>query len=114
FGALPKSSPTSRSGLFGINEPARADILGHFINIDDGKLIVTGKYASPRPDEMSETVKRLTMKESNGGKGYPHLVIYAQGGLNSTVNEARRIAAWVRTNIFGRNSIYNCHLMWAS
>lgn len=114
FGALPKSSPTSRSGLFGINEPARADILGHFINIDDGKLIVTGKYASPKPDEMSETVKRLTMKESNGGKGYPHLVIYAHGGLNSTVNEARRIAAWVRANIFGRNSIYNCHLMWAS
>ena len=114
FNALPKSSPTSRSGLFGINEPTRADILGHFLNIDDGKLVVTGKYASPKEDEMAETVKRLTMKESNNGKGYPHLMIYAHGGLNSTVDEARRISAWKRANIFGRNSIYNFHLMWAS
>ena len=114
FGAIPGTSPSSRSGLFGIGDPNRADILGHFLHIDDGKLIETGKYASPYPHEMQETVKRLAMKGSNSGKGYPHLVLYAHGGLNSSVAEARRIAAWKRADIFGRNSLYNFHLMWAS
>lgn len=45
FSAIPGSTPSSRSGLFGIGDPTRADILGHFINIDDGRLIETGKYA---------------------------------------------------------------------
>ncbi|MDQ0319420.1 hypothetical protein QO002_001558 [Pararhizobium capsulatum DSM 1112] len=114
FSAIPGSSPSSRSGLFGIGDPNRADILGHFINIDDGQLIETGKYASPRQEEMLETVKRLANPSSNGGAGYPHLVIYAHGGLNSRVAEARRIAAWKRADIFGRNQLYNFHLMWAS
>lgn len=114
FGAVPGASLSSRSGLFGIGDPNRADILGHFINIDDGKLIETGKYASPYPNEMQETVKRLVLKDSNDGKGYPHLIIYAHGGLNSMAAEARRIAAWKRADIFGRNSLYNFHLMWAS
>ncbi|NKM60728.1 hypothetical protein GFL58_06790 [Rhizobium leguminosarum bv. viciae] len=114
FGILPGASPSSRSGLFGFGEPIRSDILGHFVNIDDGQLVETGKYASPKKSEMFETVKRLTMKESNNGKGYPHLVIYAHGGLNSTVAEATRIASWKRADIFGRNMIYNFHLMWAS
>ena len=36
------------------------------------------------------------------------------GGLNSLADEARRIATWKRNNIFGRNRIYNFHLMWGS
>src|SRR5262249_4262401 len=63
FAAIPGSSPSSRSGLFGIGAPTRSDILGHFINIDDGKLILTGKYSSPLTPEMDETVKRLTMPD---------------------------------------------------
>ncbi|MBY5630905.1 C1 family peptidase [Rhizobium leguminosarum] len=114
FGAIAGSSPSSRSGIFGIGDPNRAEILGHFINIDDGRLIETGKYASPRREEMQETVKRLISPDSNSGEGYQHLVIYAHGGLNSTVAEAHRIAAWKRADIFGRNGLYNFHLMWAS
>jgi len=114
FGAAAVKTPTSATGLFGINDPTRMDILGHFINIDDGRLIEQGQYSSPTADEMGETVKRVLMKESNGKKGYDHLVIYAHGGLNDTPAEARRIATWIRTNIFGRNKIYNFHLMWGT
>jgi hypothetical protein len=46
--------------------------------------------------------------------GYEHLVIYAHGGLNSQVDEAKRIAKWKKSGIFDGNGIYNFHLMWAS
>ena len=114
FGAAAVKTPTSATGLFGTNDPTRMDILGHFINIDDGRLIKHGSYSSPTEDEMGETVKRLQTEGPDGKRGYDHLVIYAHGGLNDTLAEARRIATWKRTEIFGRNKIYNFHLMWGT
>jgi hypothetical protein len=114
FGAAPRATPSSTAGLFGFREPHRSDILGHFINVDDGRLVVAGKYGSPVGAEMQETVKRLTTDSANGGKGYHHLVLYAHGGLNALEDEAARIATWKRHDIFGRNTIYNFHLMWGS
>lgn len=114
FGAVPRAAPSSSTGLFGFGDPQRADIIGHFINIDDGRLETTGKYASPTTREMKETVERLTLPGSNSGHGYEHLVIYAHGGLNTLEKEAARIAAWKRHNIFGRHRLYNFHLMWGS
>ena len=114
FGAVPRVSPSGTSGLFGFGEPNRGDIVGHFINVDDGRLVTDGRYGSPNSDEMQETVKRLVLPRANGGKGYDHLVIYAHGGLNSLPDEAKRIATWKRNDIFGRNTLYNFHLMWGS
>lgn len=114
FGAMPRVTPASTTGLFGFNDPNRGDIVGHFINIDDGRLEMTGKYASPNPVEMQETVDRIASPVSNGAKGFDHLVIYAHGGLNAQTSEAGRIATWRRNDIFGRNKIYNFHLMWGS
>ncbi len=114
FGATPGATPSSASGLIFGGDPHRADIVGHFVNIDDGRLVTDGKYGSPNNEEMKETVKRLTMSESNSEKGYDHLVIYAHGGLNALTDEARRIATWKRHDIFGRNRLYNFHLMWGS
>ena len=114
FGATPSATPSSASGLIFGGDPHRADIVGHFINIDDGRLVTDGKYGSPNEAEMLETVKRLTARDSNSEKGYDHLVIYAHGGLNSLTDEARRIATWKRHDIFGRNRLYNFHMMWGS
>jgi hypothetical protein len=114
FGAVPRAAPSTATGLFGTDDPNRNDILGHFINMDDGRYVTDGKYGSPTQTEMKETVDRLTRADANSGKGYDHLVIYAHGGLNTLGNEARRIATWKRTEIFGRNNIYNFHLMWGS
>jgi papain like protease len=114
FGAIPRATPAGTTGLFGIGDPNRSDILGHFINIDDGRLVTTGKYASPNKTEMQETVERLALPSANGGKGYEHLIIYAHGGLNTLADDAKRIATWKRADIFGRNTIYNFHLMWGT
>src|SRR5262249_10637177 len=114
FGAMPRATPSGTSGLFGFGDPNRGDIVGHFINVDDGRLVTDGKYGSPTSEEMQETVKRLVLPQANGGKGYDHLVVYAHGGLNSLPDEAKRIATWKRNDIFGRNRLYNFHLMWGS
>ncbi len=114
FGVAPRASPGTSSGFFSSSEPNRSDILGHFINIDDGRFVEEGKYASPTLTEMQETVKRIVLPTSNSGMGFDHLVIYAHGGLNSLADEAKRIATWKRADIFGRNRIYNFHLMWGS
>ncbi len=114
FGAVPRVGPATTAGLFGFGDPNRGDIIGHFVNIDDGRLVTDGKYGSPTPPETQETVKRLASQQANGGKGFEHLVIYAHGGLNSLPDEAKRIATWKRNDIFGRNQLYNFHLMWGS
>jgi hypothetical protein len=114
FGAVPRRTPASTTGLFGGGEPGRADIIGHFINIDDGRLVRTGKYGSPDEEEMRQTVDRLVDSDANEGEGYEHLIIYSHGGLNSLGAEAARIAAWKRNKIFSRNRLYNFHLMWGS
>lgn len=114
FDVRPGKALPGNASLFGWGDPSRQDILGHFINIDDGRLVLDGKYASPNGFEMQETVKRLTMTESNGGQGFSHLILYCHGGLNSSANCASRIAAWNKNDIFGRNGIYDFHLMWAS
>lgn len=114
FGAVPNATISSSAKGLLSKDPNRGDIIGHFINIDDGRLVMDGKYGSPTAAEMQQTVDRLTLATSNGGKGYDHLVIYAHGGLNSLVDEAKRISVWTRNDIFGRNKLYNFHLMWGS
>ena len=114
FGAVPRATPSSATGLFSFGEPARADIVGHFVNIDDGRLVTNGKYGSPSDKEMQETVDRLLLDTANQETGYQHLVIYAHGGLNSLPDEAQRIATWKRHKVFADNGIYNFHLMWGS
>jgi hypothetical protein len=114
FSAIPRPALANVSTPAVSTAPNRGDIVGHFINIDDGRYVVGGRYASPTAPEMMETVNRLGMAGSNDGKGYDHLVIYAHGGLNTLDDEANRIATWKRRDIFGRNGIYNFHLMWGS
>jgi hypothetical protein len=120
FSAFPRSVPSGVAVPNAASAPNRGDIVGHFINIDDGHYVVDGRYASPTPSEMEETVKRIADPNSNKdvgestGKGYDHLVIYAHGGLNTLDDEANRIAVWKRNDIFARNRIYNFHLMWGS
>jgi hypothetical protein len=114
FSAVPRAVLSATTTPQVSAAPNRSDIVGHFINIDDGRYITAGRYASPTSLEMIETVHRLSDKTANGGEGYDHLVIYAHGGLNTLDGEANRIATWKRDDIFGRNRIYNFHLMWGS
>ncbi|MXP64720.1 hypothetical protein E0493_15315 [Roseomonas sp. M0104] len=114
FSAVPRATPADTTTPQAIAAPNRSDIVGHFVNIDDGRYVTGGRYGSPTQLEMAETVTRLSEASANGGQGYAHLMIYAHGGLNTLDNEANRIATWKRRDIFGRNGIYNFHLMWGS
>ena len=84
--------------------PARAEIAGHFVHIDDGHFHDNGRYWSDLNDV------RLTADLVAESDDYDHLMFYAHGGLNSTKASARRIAAMKET--FKENRIYPYHFMY--
>jgi hypothetical protein len=84
--------------------PARTEIAGHFVHIDDGRFRDTGRYWSNLDDV------RLTARHLADSDKYDHLLLYAHGGLNSPEDSARRIAAMKET--FKTNRIYPYHLMY--
>jgi hypothetical protein len=85
-------------------KPARSEIAGHFVHIDDGRFQDTGRYWSNLDDV------RLTATHLAHSDKYDHLLLYAHGGLNSPADSARRIAAMKET--FKANRIYPYHLMY--
>jgi hypothetical protein len=106
FGLPPsKYSPVIEKpeALFKRN-PARAEIAGHFVHLDDGRFHDNGQYWSNEAD-VAETANRLAQSD-----GYDHVLLYAHGGLNSTEDSARRISAM--KEIFKANRIYPYHFMY--
>ena len=99
----------------------RGEIIGHFINIDDGELQEThSTFATPMSTVLEtaqrlkeETERQTPVSDSNpNGSKYDHLVIYAHGGLNGLAAEAARVDH-LRSG-FKRNRVYNYHLMWGT
>jgi hypothetical protein len=103
---LPQSSERNRSGVSLEASPARSEIAGHFIHVDDGSFHTRGRYWS-NADDVHETAKLVA---ANKEKKYQHLLLYAHGGLNSPKDSARRIAAMKET--FKNNGIYPYHFMY--
>lgn len=89
--------------------PRRQDIVGHFLHIDDGRLVETGRYGTSM-DTVQETARLIKERGDADAPKYRHLMVYAHGGLNDTGASARRIAAM--RDIFKRNGIYPLHIMW--
>jgi hypothetical protein len=85
-------------------EPRRDEIAGHFVHIDDGRFQEVGKFWSTLKD-VQETAALVARSDK-----YQHLLLYAHGGLNSTVASATRIAAMRDT--FKANGIYPLHFMY--
>ncbi len=92
-------------------EPRREDILGHYIHVDDGKFVDSGRYAV-NLDNVKETAKFLADDAAKPEPNYQHLMFYAHGGLNDEVAAARRVAGM--KDPFKRNGIYPIHFMWES
>jgi hypothetical protein len=104
FGQSSRGSPDSGAEGLG-RAPKRLEIAGHFIHFDDGNLKEQGDYWS-NADDVQRTAERI---RDSAGK-YPHVLIYAHGGLNSPKASARRIAAL--KDGFKRNGIYPLHMMY--
>lgn len=103
---LPVSSERNRSGVSLRPSPARSEIAGHFIHVDDGRFHTRGRYWS-NAEDVRETAKLVAQNKE--GK-YQHLLLYAHGGLNSPKDSARRIAAMKET--LKDNGIYPYHFMY--
>ncbi len=84
--------------------PARGEIQGHFVHIDDGDFHDAGKYFSNLAD-VKETAENL----ANNDK-YQHLLFYAHGGLNSPKDSANRIKDMAP--LFKKNGVYSYHWMY--
>lgn len=97
------SQREKEQGLFK-KSPTRAEILGHFVHIDDGDFDDKGKYWMNLAS-IKDTA-RLVATET----GFDHLLFYAHGGLNSIKDSARRIAAM--KEVFKSNGIYPFHFMY--
>ena len=85
-------------------DPRRDEIAGHFVHIDDGHFVESGKYWSSLAD-VEQTAELVARSDK-----YQHLLVYAHGGLNSVSASARRIAAMRDT--FKANGIYPFHFMY--
>ena len=102
---LPQSSERNRSGVSRKGSPARSEIAGHFIHVDDGRFHTHGRYWS-----NAEDVRATAQLVAANKDRYQHLLLYAHGGLNSPKASAHRIAAMKET--FKKNGIYPYHFMY--
>ncbi|MGB5390263.1 MAG: C1 family peptidase [Thermoanaerobaculia bacterium] len=84
--------------------PKRAEIVGHFVHIDDGNFDDKGTYWADLT-----TVKQTADFLATSTK-YDHLLLYAHGGLNSIKASAGRIVAM--KEVFKANRIYPFHFMY--
>ena len=82
----------------------RSEIAGHFIHIDDGWYSLSGRYWST-PEDVEQTAKLV----ANSSK-YDHLLFYIHGGLNSSTDSTKRIAAMKER--FKSNGIYPFHILY--
>ena len=82
----------------------RSKIAGHFVHIDDGAYMTTGRYWSTAEDV--EQTARLVANSTT----YKHILVHAHGGLNSPKDAARRIAAM--KDVYKANAIYPFHIMY--
>lgn len=89
--------------------PRASEILGHYIHLDDGRLVGDGRYPSSLAT-LRETGRILEADGNSASPKYQHLLIYSHGGLNNSRASAKRIQK-MRT-VFKRNGIYPIHFMW--
>ncbi|BAO45243.1 C1 family peptidase [Thiolapillus brandeum] len=85
-------------------KPPRSEIAGHFVHVDDGVYMESGRYWSS-PFDVQQTAELVA-----DSSDYDHLLLYVHGGLNSPEDSARRVAAM--RDVFKGNRIYPFHVMY--
>ncbi|MEO0918837.1 MAG: hypothetical protein AAFY31_17970, partial [Pseudomonadota bacterium] len=89
--------------------PRRQDIFGHYLNLDDGRIVGTGRFAQ-NMSSLKGTVDRLQCGKAKASPPIKHLLIFAHGAMTTRRDSAKRIRAW--KNVFLANGIYPLHIMW--
>lgn len=78
--------------------PARTDIAGHYVHVDNGNFSKTQPYWSDERDVVA------TAELMSKTKDYQHFLFYAHGGLNAPDDAAMRTAAM--KDVFKENGVY--------
>jgi hypothetical protein len=86
---------------------ANREVIGHYINVDDGLLVRKGSYPST-PESLAVTAQYLGSAAAR--QKYDHLLFYAHGGLNSQADAIGQVAAMKEA--WKRNRIYPVHFVW--
>jgi hypothetical protein len=107
FGLSAKTGTGNASEFWGKTTPppARSDIAGHYVHIDDGNFSPKQPYWSTQQD-----VEEAAGYVAGEPEKYQHLLLYAHGGLNSPDAAAVRIRAM--TPVFKANGIYPYSVMY--
>jgi len=112
-------------GLFSSNVPLRssstprAELIGHYVHLDDGTHVEKGNYPSDR-DGVLETFRYLRGEEGdgekqgkdvvNGVKPYRDVLIWLTGGVETTkeafAQAARQKPTWTQRRIYPINVIW--------
>lgn len=87
----------------------RQDVMGHFLHIDDGKIINRGRYAQEATD-IDALVTHLGEQARSRKRDVDHILFVAHGALQRAEHVAARTKAW--RDVFRANRIYPIHLMW--
>lgn len=96
---------TSISNLSGQKRqpPARSDILGHYVHVENGDFSMKPAYWT-KVEDVRQTATVVGESGLGGKTGYDALLFYAHGGLNSPEEAAIRTAAMI--DVFMANKIY--------
>lgn len=90
--------------------PRRQDVIGHYLHLDDGAFVATGRYAQTGETVAETACLFCTDRSDPSQPPYRHLLIVAHGALTDAAGVARRIRAWRKT--FQSLGIYPIHVMW--
>ena len=90
-------------------KPRRQDVFGHYLHIDDGRIVDQGRYAQTAED-VAVMTDRIAGIASKRKREFDHLLLFAHGALTKRADVAARAKAWLP--VFTRNRIYPVHLMW--
>ncbi|MGI9417936.1 MAG: C1 family peptidase [Geminicoccaceae bacterium] len=110
------------SGPIGSTSTPRAELIGHYIHLDDGKHVVKGNYPSS-PEGMRETFRYLRGKRGDGEEqgrdivdpseengAYRDILIWLTGGIENTkeafAHAARMKPTWVQNGVYPINVIW--------
>ncbi|MEL6414532.1 MAG: C1 family peptidase [Pseudomonadota bacterium] len=115
-GATSLVSLRERSSTF--RDPTRMDVLGHFLPIEDGRLVRYGRYHHDQKT-LRETIKIIKRKNDSASRQklnkasefrYQHLLIHSLGGGRNEAEHARMVRAL--HPVYRANGIYPIFLQW--
>ena len=105
------------SGQIAVSSTPRHELMGHYINMDDGKLVTNGPIPS-EPASLTATCRLIEdslkkkPKGREAGKPYTKLLLWIPGGSEGTKETLHHIAS--TKDIWRQKGVYPLTVLWCS